>query len=397
MRIAIISHGVTDQSTLGGPGRVAAAHARELTQRGHGVKVVTTDLVWKGRREMLPTFDLLGVTSQDQRQFVHCAPAWSFAQWPGSLGPVFSPQAQRFVREAVRWADVVHAHEWPVAMTQSARRACSRYGTPLIVQPHGSVQTRHGMHRLLHEGYNAFNRPGPEVSFVAGTAQEADEIRDGLRSHLTIHTLVNPISLSSLGEHDSKVARRRSSWGCEGAVRIILYAHRIVPNKGLDMAIEALDLLPEDNHLVVVGEDGGVAEFSGQCRSLAIRLGLARRVHFVGPVGRAEIDEVILAADVFILPARRDTFPMMVLHAMACGRPVVVTKGCQSVETLSGAVAVTQATAAGIAEGLLSLNAAAARALGARGRVLMEERFSPTAVGSQLEAIYAATKMRQAG
>ncbi len=397
MRIAIVAQGVTDQSTLGGPGRVAAAHARELARRGHDVRVVTTDLVRKGRRTTAPTFDLLAVEGLTDGLTVHCAPARSLTWWPGSIGPVFSPEARRFVWETAAWADVVHAHEWPHATTQAARRACRRNGKSLVVQPHGSIQIRQGPRRLLHKMFNALNRPGPYVTFVAGTEREADEIKGVLGSTLAVHLLVNPMTMPSLDELDPRVRSRRVSWDCPDQARVLLYAHRIVPNKGLDLAIEALASLPDDNYLVVVGEDGGYAGFSEQCRAVARRLGLENRVRFVGPVSRTEIDEVILAADVFLLPARRDTFPMMVLHAMACGRPTVVTSTCQSVDILAGGVAVAEPTAAGFAGRLSSLGPAEAQALGYKARKIIEEQFSPLAVITRLEAIYAAVSRRPMG
>ena len=64
------------------------------------------------------------------------------------------------------------------------------------------------------------------------------------------------------------------------------------------------------------------------------RLGLEESVVFAGPVYGAEKERLLRAADVFVLPSRSENFGIAVAEALACGVPVVCTKGAPWEELL---------------------------------------------------------------
>src|SRR5450759_4914905 len=148
MKVLLVAHGVTDQSLLGGPGRVAAAQANALVAEGHQVTVVTTDVTAKGKRTSKATFDLL-----DARVTTHCIPGHTLRFWPGGVGPIFHPGSRRALAAAVSQADVVHCHEWPHDLVQQALSLSRANGKRRFIQPHGSIQPRSGMNWLLHAAY----------------------------------------------------------------------------------------------------------------------------------------------------------------------------------------------------------------------------------------------------
>lgn len=68
---------------------------------------------------------------------------------------------------------------------------------------------------------------------------------------------------------------------------------------------------------------GGLTEgplFAGYGQDVR-QAGLGEHVHFLGRQSAAE--EVLAALDVFVLPSREDPFPLVVLEAASCGKPVV--------------------------------------------------------------------------
>jgi glycosyltransferase involved in cell wall biosynthesis len=381
LKILLVAHGVTDQSLLGGPGRVAAAQANALAQRGHEVTVVTTDVIAKGRRVLKPTFGLL-----DTRVKIHCLPAYTLRSWPGTLGPIFHPRSKRLLTAAVRAADVVHCHEWPYHLIQQARSLSREQGKRCIIQPHGSIQARRGVNRMIHALFALRYSPRSFDVFIAGTPGEEAELA-AVSPNANVHRVVNPMTIPE-DDLDGSAAATRRSWGFNDDATLLLYGHRIYPNKGLDLLIQATELLPPSLHLAVVG-DVGDTRFAEECSRLVTQLGLSERVRFFAPVGRNDINRVLRACDIFVLPARKDTFPLMVLHAMACSRPVVVTKTCQIAELLRDAVAVAEPTPAGLADRIqLLLDPVERATLGRRGCELIRNDFGPSAVAKKLEQIY---------
>ena len=89
--------------------------------------------------------------------------------------------------------------------------------------------------------------------------------------------------------------------------------------KGLPTLLLALQALPVQVNLLVVGN----AEQVGLYQAQAEKLGIGQRVRFLGAVNGVE--QVYQAADCLAHPTLEDTFAMVVLEAMSYGLPVVVS------------------------------------------------------------------------
>jgi UDP-glucose:(heptosyl)LPS alpha-1,3-glucosyltransferase len=89
--------------------------------------------------------------------------------------------------------------------------------------------------------------------------------------------------------------------------------------KGVDRAIRAIVSLPESLRektiLLIVGEDK-----TRPFQQLAYRLGVAQRICFVG--GRQDVPRLLVAADLLLHPAYRETAGMVLIEAMAAGELV---------------------------------------------------------------------------
>lgn len=112
-------------------------------------------------------------------------------------------------------------------------------------------------------------------------------------------------------------ARQQLGLPVEG--RWVLFVANDYARKGLDALLQALTQLPADVRLAVVGSRNPLPQY----RERAARLGLAGRVHFLGPL--ADVAPAYQAADVLAHPTLEDTYAMVVLEAMAHGLPVVVS------------------------------------------------------------------------
>ncbi len=102
----------------------------------------------------------------------------------------------------------------------------------------------------------------------------------------------------------------------------VVFAGRLVANKGLSNLLKAVAKVPEAM-LLVIG-DGPLRSFH---ESEVQKLGIASRVRFVGWLPtQEEVIQHLLTAEVFVLPSLSEGGPRIALEAMAVGLPVISTK-----------------------------------------------------------------------
>lgn len=122
----------------------------------------------------------------------------------------------------------------------------------------------------------------------------------------------------------ARAAERRSIGLGSGPA--LLFAGRIQPLKGADLAVEALAELrdPGATLLIVGGPSGpdGDAELA-RLHELVRKLELDGQVRFVPPKSHAELARYYRAVDVTLVPSHSESFGLVALEAAACGTPVV--------------------------------------------------------------------------
>ena len=153
-----------------------------------------------------------------------------------------------------------------------------------------------------------------------------DRVR-ATRSKLTV--LENGIDLSRFGAADG--ASLRAELRAGAGHRIVGCVSRLAPEKGIDVLIRAMARVGRDALLVLAGDGPGVDD----CRALAASLGLGDHVRFLGL--RNDVERIYAAADVMVMPSLWDeAFGLVVVEAMAAGRPVVVTRSGAMPELVGG-------------------------------------------------------------
>lgn len=118
-----------------------------------------------------------------------------------------------------------------------------------------------------------------------------------------------------------------------GPGRFILFVGRLTPVKGLDTLIRAFRVLLDHKRsnrgdvrlLVVGGEQEYPHSDSPELRALAESLGIVDRTIFLGPQQQSLLPLFYASAEMCVLPSRHESFGMVALEAMACGKPVVAS------------------------------------------------------------------------
>ena len=114
---------------------------------------------------------------------------------------------------------------------------------------------------------------------------------------------------------------RTSARGAFGMTRFTLASvGNLIASKGHDLVIEALAQLP-DSQLLIAGR--GPDE--DRLRALAVNLGVADRVEFLGTLPQHRLRQLYSGADALVLASVREGWANVLLEAMACGAPVVAS------------------------------------------------------------------------
>lgn len=106
----------------------------------------------------------------------------------------------------------------------------------------------------------------------------------------------------------------------------LLFAARLQPLKGPDLAIQALAGVDPSirPHLVVAGDvSADFAAYEAKLRALVAELGLEAEVSFVGPQSRPTLARLMRSARIVLVPSHSETFGLVALEAAASGTPVI--------------------------------------------------------------------------
>jgi glycosyltransferase involved in cell wall biosynthesis len=109
----------------------------------------------------------------------------------------------------------------------------------------------------------------------------------------------------------------RAALGVSG--KVLISVGGLIERKGHHRTIEAMRALPGEYSLLIVGE--------GPERARLERAAAGIDVRFVGRQEPAEVAACLAASDVVLFPTQhREAAPLVLLQAMACGRPVIASR-----------------------------------------------------------------------
>jgi glycosyltransferase involved in cell wall biosynthesis len=124
-----------------------------------------------------------------------------------------------------------------------------------------------------------------------------------------------------------EMAREKFHLGRDGQPTV-LFLSRLHEKKGIEHLLRAAATLRQDGFrgqvvIAGAGEEGYVKTLHEAARGL----NLGEQVKFVGQVKGAEKLSLYEASDLFVLPTSQENFGLVLVEALACGTPLVTTKG----------------------------------------------------------------------
>jgi len=121
--------------------------------------------------------------------------------------------------------------------------------------------------------------------------------------------------------------RARQKLGLGAGALTLLGVGRLTPLKGQDRMIAALARLGPEHRarLVIVGGNGSNDPERQRLHHVALENNVLSQVRFCGSVAQTELADYYAAADMLVVASHYESFGLVGLEALACGRPVVTT------------------------------------------------------------------------
>ena len=238
-----------------------------------------------------------------------------------------------------------------------------------------------------------------DAMIVPSRSLRSSVIRLGIDAE-KVTQVVPALTASMFSSLPSRDEARREL-GLPADARVLLYLGNYSDWKGID---ELLLALPRVRHAfpatVLLTAWGERYRWGGNRRESVLaridRLGLGSAIHQVGIVTDVRI--ILRASDILVSPFRCTCkvldYPLSILEAMACERPVVSTEVGGIPELLDAGdrgILVGPRDVPGLTEAIEALLSAPGMAsgLGLHGAAWVRERFRPEIAARELDAIYA--------
>ena len=174
---------------------------------------------------------------------------------------------------------------------------------------------------------------------------------------------------------------------------VLLFLSRLHPKKQVDLLIEAAGELRRRGvsfKLLIAGT--GDEPYEAQLRQLVKERALTEQIAFVGFVTGKEKVSLYQAAHLFVLPTHQENWGFVLLESLACGTPVITTKGVDiwpELESTGGAV-IADASPDAIADAIVALLSDDPRrqSMGVKGRDWVLRNLTVERVLDRYEQLY---------
>ena len=329
--------------------------------------------------------------TRPNRNFDYAATAYPIVNWPNKR-LCRAPSMLTALQKACQNADIIHNNSlW---LYPNVYPAWAKRGTPckLVTAPRGTLAKwsleYHWLQKRLFGWYAQHKAMAATDMWHATCEKEYQEIREAGYSQpvaiVPVGMDLPEIDIYNKAKHESGAAGRKG-------MRKLVFFGRIHKVKGIDNLVMAWGRIAGRFlgwELVIAGPDGG---FKGDLQGL-IDNGKIPRTSFTGEINGTDKYAFLASADLFALPSHTENFAVTVAESLACGTPVVVSKGTPwsgvaangcgmwvdaDVETLAAAL-----------EEMMSLDDVKRNEMGLCGREWMRRDFGWESIGMKMKIAY---------
>ena len=301
---------------VGGIARVVHDLSKRLIKDGHEVTVVTY------REGETPYFeDDKGV--KVYRVDNYMINPNNFIDWIMQMNFNLLAKANEIIDKEGKF-DVIHAHDWLVAY--AAKSLKNSYDIPIVATIHATEAGRNsGIHdetqRYINDTEWMLTYEANEV-IVNSNYMKCELQRNFGLPFEKINVIPNGVNLTMYSGIERDYGFRRNY--ASDNEKIILYAGRLVYEKGVQYLIGAMPKILQNYHdakLVIAGKGGMIDELKAEVD----HLGLGNKVYFTGYMDHKSLCKLYKCADIAVFPSTYEPFGIVALEGMLSGNPIVVS------------------------------------------------------------------------
>lgn len=312
----------------GGSVAVPYSISEELSNRGHKVTIITTDYEFDE--------DYANSIREKGVEVIKFPCMCNLSLF------LYSPLMKNWASKNIKNYDVIHMHNFRSYQNNIIHKYAKENGVPYILQAHGSVMEFFKKKRLkmLYDFLWGNNILIDASTVIAITKKELKQYyKMGVKRN-NIKIIPNGINFADFEKLPKKGLFRKKFNLCNEE-KIILFLGRINEIKGLELLVRAFSEIDENKFkckLVIVGPDDG---FLNKLIKISKEFNIEKNLIFTGPLYGNDKIIALVDSDIFILPSIYETFPISLIEAFACSKPVIISKNCdvsESVENNMGIV-----------------------------------------------------------
>ena len=239
----------------------------------------------------------------------------------------FSRQVDKFSRQNGYHYDLIHSHYWLSGLV--GRQLQQWWDIPHVTMFHTLGAVKNAVDTGIREPELRIKSEKEIIKdchrIIAPTGREKDYLINYYNaSPETISIIPCGVNLDIFRIIEKEIARNSLGFNGEG---IILFVGRIVPIKGIDKLLMALNHLEniERLRLLVIGGNKNCQDEVNRLRRLSKSLKIESSVTFLGLVEQEKLPYFYSAADICVFPSHYESFGLVALESLACGTPVVAT------------------------------------------------------------------------
>ncbi|MBT3814029.1 N-acetyl-alpha-D-glucosaminyl L-malate synthase BshA [Candidatus Woesearchaeota archaeon] len=364
---------------LGGSGVMSLELAKQMRRKGHNVTLISYPGTFLSSEEQEMGINLVQTQAINYPCFKSEPFSETFASVIANLGEEKN-------------LNIIHAN---YAITHglaatTAKRILERKGKDLkvLVTSHGSDIHTNGHHHLLAPTIEQILWESDAISFVSESLQtEAEELFPSIKNKG--EAIYNFVDTDRFRFSEDERRSIRSAEKIPDGATVIYHASNFRELKNAQdlISIAINDKEEEDArfYFLMVGDGPEKTIMEDKVRSL----GLEKYFHFVGK--KENVVPYINASDIVVLPSKRESFGLVLLEGMACGRPVIGSRVGGIPEVIQdgeNGFLFSKIDELYVFADQIRRNTDLGKRFGEQGKLMASSKFSVDKVVGQYESIY---------